>query len=64
LAAGSDSDRMAGGHSRARSSRVAAVTEQAARPLLEEVAAAREETARYRRAVGDLRRVPDTLGDA
>jgi hypothetical protein len=55
---------MAGGHSRARSSRVAAVTEQAARPLLEEVAAAREETARYRRAVGDLRRVPDTLGDA
>jgi hypothetical protein len=38
----------------------ASLTKQVARPLLEEVAAAREETARYRQAVGDLRRVPDT----
>jgi hypothetical protein len=38
----------------------ASLTKQAVRTLLEEVAAARDETARHRQAVGDLRRVPDT----
>jgi hypothetical protein len=38
-----------------------AVTKEAARALIDEVATARSETARYRQAVAELRRVLEAL---
>jgi hypothetical protein len=41
-----------------------ALTREAAMKLVEEVANARSETARYRRAVADLRKVLEALDDS